>query len=227
MIIGNGLLGSAFSQIFSDDKEVVIFASGVSNSKETRPEAFQREYDLLKDALCTDSFVAYFSTCSVYDTELLKTHYVQHKIKMEQLVLDSGKHRAVFRLPQVVGHCVNPHTLTNYLYGQIMCGQKFQVWLNASRNLIDVNDVMKIVTSYIKDMPSNKSVLNIACPFSIRIPDLVNIFETVLNRKAVYEIVLAGDGYHIDTEQMTIHAKRAGVTFDETYVTNLIKTYYS
>lgn len=75
MIVGNGLIASAFSSYFRDDPNVVVFASGVSNSRECRGEAFQRERQMLMDALRLEKFMLYFSTCSVNDPELLDTPY--------------------------------------------------------------------------------------------------------------------------------------------------------
>ena len=46
MIVGNGLIASSF--IKHDNDDVIIFASGVSNSLETNQDKFDREIDLLK-----------------------------------------------------------------------------------------------------------------------------------------------------------------------------------
>lgn len=48
MIVGNGLVASAFLPYFAEDPEIMIFASGVSNSRETRKEEFVREEKLLR-----------------------------------------------------------------------------------------------------------------------------------------------------------------------------------
>lgn len=49
MIIGNGLLGSAFIEF--DLPEVVFFASGVSNSSEISEKEFNREENLIHKIL--------------------------------------------------------------------------------------------------------------------------------------------------------------------------------
>ncbi|MEJ2498930.1 MAG: hypothetical protein P8Y46_06430 [Sulfurovaceae bacterium] len=46
MIIGNGMLAHEFSD-YKDDNDIIIFASGVSNSGETRESEFEREKELL------------------------------------------------------------------------------------------------------------------------------------------------------------------------------------
>ena len=45
MVIGNGLVASAFSKYKNDD-DVIIFASGVSNSSTNKKEEFEREINL-------------------------------------------------------------------------------------------------------------------------------------------------------------------------------------
>ena len=43
MIVGNGLLATAFAPRFASDRALTVFASGVANSRETRQAEFERE----------------------------------------------------------------------------------------------------------------------------------------------------------------------------------------
>jgi nucleoside-diphosphate-sugar epimerase len=226
LIIGNGLLARAFSASFESDESVCVFASGVSNSRETNDDAFARERALLSATLAQEKFVVYFSTCSVHDPELKDSSYVRHKREMEQMVQE-GSRMAIFRLPQVVGHTLNPHTLVNYLYHQISTRSPFHVWLHARRNLIDVSDVAAIATYLIRHRQSDCIITNIACPFSVAIPELVRIFENVLNIHAIWDTVDAGASYEIDTSLTIETAAQIGVNFDQHYVKNLIQKYYA
>lgn len=47
MIVGNGLIAKEFLE-YSNSKNILIFASGVSNSKEERVDEFLREENLLR-----------------------------------------------------------------------------------------------------------------------------------------------------------------------------------
>jgi hypothetical protein len=51
MIIGNGLISSVFLNSDENYDKYIIFASGVSNSKETDSEKFAREKNLLSTAI--------------------------------------------------------------------------------------------------------------------------------------------------------------------------------
>lgn len=225
MIIGNGLIASAFKSHFVDDPNVIVFASGVSNSQENRGTEFLREKQMLMECISCKKFIVYFSTCSVNDPELLDAPYVVHKKEMETLVR-SAKDYAIFRLPQVVGKTLNPYTLTNYLYKQIMSESYFQVWRHAKRNLIDIDDVATIVTYLVRASIANGITMNIACPYSIAIPHLVSVFELILGKKANYAFIEAGGAYPIDSSLATDAASQIGIDFDETYIERVIRKYY-
>ena len=73
MILGTGLIANAFLS-YSEDKEIILFASGVSNSTEIRMEAFDRERLLLENTCqrAENQLLIYFSTCSVSDKSSLQ-----------------------------------------------------------------------------------------------------------------------------------------------------------
>jgi nucleoside-diphosphate-sugar epimerase len=210
MIIGNGLLAQACAPHFRLRDDVLVFASGVSNSRETRAEEYAREQAMLEEALKLNLFTVYFSSCSVHDAELAHTPYVQHKRAMEALITARNRQMAIIRLPQVVGSTPNPYTLTNYLNEQITEGKPFQLWLRAWRNLIDVEDVAAIVAQLIDHHWADGVITNVACPFSVPVPELVHTFEQVLGRRAQYTEVDAGDHYQLDVE-LSMAAARASV----------------
>lgn len=226
MLIGSGLLAQAFAPAYADNRDIVVFASGVSNSREVRAEQFAREERMLHDALALGKQLLYFSTCSVADPELASSAYVTHKLKMERLVLQGAEGNAVFRLPQVVGHTPNPHTLTNFLYHQISTGAAFHVWKGAWRNLIDVDDVARIVEFMVNNPAAHASVATVASPFSVPMTELVRAFESVLGKKANCDFVDAGGQYCIDATLASEVAQRVGICFDDAYVLHLIKKYY-
>ena len=125
MIIGSGLIASAFHRTHTVAKDVCIFASGVANSRCTDKREFQRERVLLESMLRRHSSLLfiYLSTCSVYDPSLKDSPYVKHKSSMEQVVLSRGT-ALVLRLPQVVGPNANPHTLIKFIADSILHRRK-------------------------------------------------------------------------------------------------------
>ena len=225
MIVGNGLIASAFNSTIKNDLDMIFFASGVSNSRESRSEEFLREKKMLLNFLEKGKFMVYFSTCSINDPELFDTPYVRHKKEMELLVCTAGNY-AIFRLPQVVGKSANPHTLTNYIYNKIMSGIHFEIWRNAKRNFIDVEHVHLIVLYFLRSCLVNKVTINVACPFSTSINHLVGIFESELGRSANSTLVEGGGEYLIESSLAAMAAEKVGIDFHDTYIKKLVKKYY-
>lgn len=226
MVIGSGLLASAFSQGFSSNADVKIFASGVSNSRETRKSEFLREREILKASLTRNGRLVYFSTCSIYDPRAKNSPYVAHKLEMEAMVLES-EDNMVFRLPQAVGHTSNKSTLCNFLYDKLVNEENFDLWIYASRNLIDVADIFKIATAIIERGEATDAVLNIAAPVSHSMIEIVSTFENVLSLKARYNKIEAGFNYLINTQISDKMAQLAGIEFDSAYLERVIKKYYA
>lgn len=106
MIIGHGDIAS----VLPDREDRLYFASGVSNSRETRKSEYEREKRLL---LSQDKYrhVVYFSSLSVLYTDTL---YAQHKLRMEKLVKENFKHYTIVRIGNI-DWGTNPNTLINYL----------------------------------------------------------------------------------------------------------------
>lgn len=224
MLVGNGMIASAFMN-YSNNSDVLIFASGVSNSQDSNNQDFERERNLLKQNLNNIQRIVYFSTCSIYDPELANSAYVLHKLEMESLVKNCSRH-LICRLPQVVGMSTNSNTLANFLYNKIANDELIKVWGFAKRNLIDVDDV-ELITSYLlKHDYFDENIVNIACPFSVSIIEIIKVFEVALNKKANIFMIEAGGAYGIDTAIVESVAKVAGVNFDKAYVERVVKKYY-
>ena len=106
MIIGDGDIASALP----DRKDLLFFASGVSNSQETRESEYQREEDLLLKQDQRNHFV-YFSSLAIFYSN---TRYTKHKLKMENRVKEKFPAYTIIRLGNIIWGD-NPHTLINYL----------------------------------------------------------------------------------------------------------------
>lgn len=228
MIIGSGLLANALRLPFQQRDDVCIFAAGVSNSSCTNPDEFERERTRLLAALnATADMTAfvYFGTCSVGDAEAQHTHYVQHKVKMEQLVSQHPR-ALILRLPQLAGNTPNPHTLLNFLYARISRGETFSVWRNAYRNIIDVEDVATLTSLLIDDPAMRRCTLNLANPDSYPMPDIVRTMELIVGRPAIYDVLNRGYHYPIDVTVMLSILNKSDIRFDSNYLDRTLRKYY-
>jgi nucleoside-diphosphate-sugar epimerase len=226
MVVGNGLIATAFLN-YSEILDVVIFASGVSNSNETRHDAFAREYNLLTDwcLKVNEELLVYFSTCSIEDKEQINSPYVNHKLNMESIVKNCPNH-IIFRLPQLVGNTQNQHTLVNFLYSAIMSGKDFEVRQFAYRNLIDIEDVYKVGRHIIENQLFHNTIVNIASPKLVKVMNIVKILEKITGKTANYHLSYTGNCYEIDITKVEKFFKDLRISFNENYVNNLLVKYY-
>lgn len=227
MIIGKGLLARAFEPHFGRDSSITVFASGVSNSLETRAVEFERERSLLRQLLdkASERFI-YFGSCGVTAVAAELTPYMKHKQSMESLVL-SSPNGLVLRLPQVVGKTDNHHTLTNFLRDRIVSGEHFTVWAHAERNLVDIDDIVSIGVTLATEAPLPSMVVSIAAMKSLLMPEIVKIFEHALKKSANYSIVDLGGPLEIDTTVASEISRRLGIDLGDGYIGSVINKYYA
>lgn len=228
MIVGNGMLAKAFKSSGSVGKKVCVFASGVSNSRCSDVNEFNREADLLRESLAAHNEPAafiYFGTCSVYDPVSKVLPYVLHKVAMEQMVR-MHPFGLIARLPQVAGPNASPYTLLSVLCESIRSGRTIKVWQNATRNIIDVVDVVKIVSSWTSGPNQIGKVINIANPVSYPIKTIIESVESVMGRKGELEMVSAGAAYAIDISAIEPLIEILGINFDQNYLSRVISRYY-
>jgi len=227
MIVGGGMLARAFDS-YRDHPNVVVLASGVSDSTVTDVAQFEREETLLVKTLEKQRgkrFV-YFGTCSAVDPELSVSPYVRHKLKMEKVIETHSVDYLIFRLPQAVGHNGNTNTLINRLYASIRNGQRFQLWRNAYRYIIGVDDVSAVASYMIGQNEYSSRIINVASRrFSIF--DIVQALENVTQRSAIYDEIDKGASYDIDCYEAHRIAGLLNIRFDDTYLHRVISKYYA
>lgn len=176
MIIGTGLIANAFSEGNFDHTNFIIFASGVSNSKEERKEEYSRELSLLIDTLNDnqDKKLIYFSSCNIASAN--NSVYLQQKELIEEYIKRNVSNYLILRLPNVVGRSTNRFQLLNYFYFTLLEQKDLTAKVNYVRHLLDVNDlpkIMKLLTALqVKD-----SILNVAFNNGTKIKGLIEILE--------------------------------------------------
>lgn len=228
MVIGHGMLATSFAA-YAQVPDVCVFASGVSNSKTRDELAFQREEKLLRATLTTHSAVQflYFSTCSIYDPAERDSAYCQHKLRMEALIQELSQNFIIFRVSQILGHSSNPNTLINFLLHTVTTGQHFELWEDAYRNIIGIDEVVRIVDYIVRLQPFPNRIINIACPYNLTVREVVECVEHYTGRKALYSNVPKGAGnYPIDTTAIQPILQELGITFPSNYLTILLHQFF-
>ncbi|MGU9939087.1 NAD-dependent epimerase/dehydratase family protein [Empedobacter brevis] len=222
MIIGKGLIANLFTEVDSD--EVVFFASGVSNSSETRKEEFFREQNLVEKTLADykGKLFVYFSTCSIYDSSKHNSAYVLHKLHLEELIKQTAQNYLILRVSNAVGKGGNPNLLMNYLSRQILNNQDLIIHKNATRNLIDVEDIKNITLKYVNSNDWNK-IVNVAYTENFYIPEIIAAFESIFNKNSQKIIENKGEHYSIDIHDLEYNFVMKD---KKDYLDNLILKYY-
>ncbi len=211
MVVGDGQLAKAFS-VLSEDPMVVVFASGVSNSNGTRKSEFDREKALLRHHLrrSTGKKFVYFSSCALADSLRNKSPYYKHKIAMEECIKECSSNYYIFRLPQLVAKLIRHPTLINYLYYKILDGEMFDVYDEAYRYVIHIDDVFSIVTEYLMTGRRN-TVLNVANPYAYNIREIINCLEIKAGKISKYTVTQKSELFDLDLSSLLAFTQKVGI----------------
>jgi nucleoside-diphosphate-sugar epimerase len=213
---------------YRDDDSIIIFASGVSDSTNTDSKAFERERQLIVETQNThkEKLFVYFSTCSINDASMQESAYVQHKIKMEGLIMNNQTSFIIFRLTNPIGKTNNTHTVVNYFIKNITEKHEFFVWKNASRNLIDIDDLYLICNEILQQRLFKNSVVNIANPENYPVSYIIDNIEKHFSITGNYTLVDKGSGPVISTAAIEPLFRKFNINFDEDYLTRLLQKYF-
>lgn len=235
-VVGRGMIGRAFESHAAEIPTAILCASGVADSRCTDPSAFRRERELVRDlagrAAAQDSLLIYFSGAPVYGLARGKhdetvratpeSPYGRHKLACEEMIAASGARYLVLRLPNVVGPVGNPNQLIPSLVAQVAAGRVL-VRSGATRDLLDVDDVVRIVEALIR-RGATDVVLNIASGVSTPVERLTAQIATILGVSPVLVFADGGDRQEFST------ALVRGIlpdypSFDEEYPGNVLTRY--
>lgn len=227
MVIGNGLIAQAF-QRYTDNKNVLMFASGTSSSKFCTPYDCLREEKLLREFLdkCSNEILfVYFSSCSIASSNLTHDVYHTHKKKMEDIVRTDAKIYTIFRLPNVVGPIVNLDTLFYYLVDKVLEKKEFDLWSGAKRNIIDIDDAAKIINHIVDNNLFLNETVNVANLNDVTVDEIVNEISKYLSIDVKFSIVEYNDSYYIDLIKIKPIVRELGLDFNLNYLQIITEKY--
>jgi dolichol-phosphate mannosyltransferase len=227
MVIGSGVIASRFVD-YSFQSKYLIFAGSVNDSAAQDMVVIQREEDAVKEALAkyADATFVYFSSCSVLDPDVSHTPYVQHKTCMEKLIQSTAKKFLIFRLPQVLALADAQSSLVSYLVDAILNQKSFEVWQNARKNLIDIDDVHEVVGEVLCRNNNLNQVVNVASAHQTPVLQLVHDIEGFLGRSANYVLVNKGTSYDLDISPIRKILTDLNIDFGEGYIKRSLNKYF-
>ena len=221
-IIGRGLLAKSFeNKVF--DRDVLVLASGVSNSQETRAVEFLRELNLIDSTVMKNenNTIIYFSTCSLDFKE--NTPYTTHKLKVEQIFSERCNKYHIFRLPQVVGFVKNK-TLISYFTNSIINNFEIDLQMHSSRDLIDIDDVSRIVTFLVNSEIGLNSTVNIATGYSVPVIDIFSYILDFSGLEGKFHLSNSGEVQKTDSSFLRNNIPN-DIIFEDNYWKDVLNKY--
>jgi nucleoside-diphosphate-sugar epimerase len=144
---------------------------------------------------------------------------------MEQIVL-SHPGGQVIRLPQVAGPKAPPNTLLASLKRKILIGEEIFIWANAFRNIIDLKDVLTLVSFFINQNSFPCKILNVANIHSYSVDQIVEVMSNLLNKQATITRLDKGIFYNIDVSDIICILDSTSINFNDNYLEKVIQLYY-
>jgi nucleoside-diphosphate-sugar epimerase len=224
MIVGNGLLASAFSKSNKNYEKIIIFASGVSDSNETDINEFNREESIILNTINEnkDSKIIYFSSVLA---GIKNNQYYNHKLKIENLISNNANDYIIFRMPQIIGKSGNKNNIINAFKHSILFEDKIDVFSNVKRALIDVDDLVNIV-NYCIDK-TTRSIINISNIEKISVFELVKKISNIINRYPTLHLMYVDDdnNWYVENTELVNEAIQFLNINREGYTDKIIKKY--
>lgn len=204
-IIGNGEIARVFRSL-AFDSQVLIFASGVSNSSCKNVKEFERERLLLESCLkkYRNYKFVYFSSCFLsLNCNSNSSQYYKHKLNMEGLIKQKSPDYLIVRLPQVFGRYeASKVTLLNYLTNALLTGVKVNLNIGATRYLIATWDVGKLVNYMInQSLVSSNSIIDVGATTEYSVFEIKENIELITGKKLCYETSNFNDRYNLEFDE--------------------------
>jgi glycosyltransferase involved in cell wall biosynthesis len=228
MVIGSGAIAQRFID-YSLQSKYLLFVGNANDAAITNEVIYNNEERDVFDALqkFPAALFVYFSSCSILDRSVAHTPYVQHKIRMENLIRNSGRSFLILRLPQLLALSDTDSSLISYLVSSIANQKHFELWKNAKKNVIDIDDVHAIVGALLDNRKYTNKIINIASPQQISASDLVHHIENFLGVKANYSHVEKGSAFDIEISEIKPIIRDLSLDFDGKYIESSLRKYFS
>ena len=188
-IVGNGFIAKNFLKIKNKliKSNVILYAAGISDSKTINKKEFVREFSRIKFCLSRldkKKLFIYISSFTIFDPTRNKSPYIKNKIKIEKYLKKKKINYLIVRFPEVIGNSKNKKTLINFIFNKIKKNKKFDLWKNSLRNIVDINDCVKIVKKIIISKNIKKKSINLISKHFYSVEEIVKIIETKLKKKS-------------------------------------------
>ena len=229
-IIGSGFLASQFKRYNKLIKKlnVYIYVAGVSNSLCNNQKELDKDFNRIKkfNKFIDKKKLIYISTCSVFDPNRRTSKYIKNKIKIENFIKKKFYNYTIVRYPEIIGTCKNKNTLMNFFVNNISSSTKFSAYVNAKRNLLDVNDALSLTFYFLKKKKFKE--INIANTRYYNVLKIIKDIENILEIPAVYLVKKNKfTNWKIKNYVNDNILKNLKIKFNKKYLSNAINKYFT
>lgn len=192
MIYGKGYFFNKLNKkSYNRDKGLFIYA--IHERRSNYSNSFFEEQCILLKKKVNDSKLIYFSSCSIYDKSLLNTEYIQYNLKMESYIIENFEQYLIFRLPTLVSK-ISDNSLVSYLNEAIQNEIEIKVFDNASRYLIDIDDVIELVFEM---SHQENEIINLVITDPYKIIDIIHSLNSFCKKNLKITYLNKGNFYNI------------------------------
>ena len=133
----------------------------------------------------------------------------------------------ILRIPQLIGKSSNKNTLINFFYNKIKEKKKIIVFKNVKRNILDIDDVIKMIQVIIMNKKVNKKIITLSNKNFIKPIEIIKILEKKLKKKANYILIKTKkQNWKLNFNQNIVYFKNAKINFSKDYLVKAVKKYY-
>ncbi len=230
-IVGNGFIAKNLKKIQKDIQKsnYIFYAAGISNSLVFSKKELRREINSFLSFYKENRFnkIVYISTACVVDNLRKNSMYAKNKLKIEKLIKKKFKHFLIIRLPEIIGKSRNKNTLINHFYFKILKNKKIIIFKNVTRNILDINDVLKLFKVIIRDKKVKNKTITLSNIIFTKPLEIIKILEKKLKTKARYSIkITKNQNWSLKNKENLKYIKDANISFDRNYLAKAINKYY-
>ena len=230
-IIGKGFIAKNLLKINSiiNQNGWIVYAAGISNSQTKSKKQFIKEIKLFKNFTKKNykNKIMYISTADISNNLKNKTKYVKNKIKIEKIIKKNFNHFVILRIPQLIGKSNNKNTLINFFYNRIKEKKKIIVFKNVKRNILDIDDVIKMIQVLIMNKKVNKKTITLSNKNFIKPIEIIKILEKRLKKNANYILIKTKkQNWNLNFNQNIVYFRNAKINFGKDYLVKAVKKYY-
>jgi nucleoside-diphosphate-sugar epimerase len=186
MVVGTGSLANVFLSKFKKNNDVLIYASGVSDSTEKNKVNFDREKNLLINSIKNnpEKKLIYFSSIFV---GYKNTDYYLHKLEIENLIFNNCSNYLIIRLPQILSKTGNKKNIINFFVDSLINNNKVDIMSESWRAIIDIDDVLKVSEGLISK--HKNKIINFSNIEIIKVDDLYKKIAKIINKNESFNLL--------------------------------------